>query len=60
MSPDLSYPTILRLLREALGLFAAEFAADEDVPAADLVEQFAEWRTRAMAELAALNQPVDG
>ena len=44
-------PTAMRLLREVLSLFAAEFEADEDVPAADLVERFAEWRGRALADL---------
>ena len=53
-------PTALRLLREVLGLFAAEFEADEDVPGADLVGRFAEWRSRALAELTAPIQPVDG
>ena len=53
-------PTALRLLREALGLFAAEFEADENVPGADLMDRFAEWRTRALAELTVLIQPVDG
>ncbi len=45
-------PTMLCLPREALDLFAAEFEADEDVPGADLVDRFAEWRNRALAELA--------
>ena len=53
-------PTAMRLLREVLSLFAAEFEADEDVPGADLVERFAEWRDRALAELTAPIQPVDG
>ena len=53
-------PTALRLLREVLGLFAAEFEADEEVPGADLVDRFAEWRGRALAELSAPIQPVEG
>lgn len=52
-------PTALRLLREVLGLFAAEFEADEDVPGADLVDRFVEWRGRALTELTAPIQPVD-
>jgi hypothetical protein len=46
-------PTMLHLLGDALALFATEFAADEDMPGADLVDRFAEWRSRAKAELAA-------
>ena len=53
-------PTALRLLSEVLGLFAAEFEADEDVPGADLVDRFAEWRSRALADLTAPIQSVDG
>ena len=53
-------PTAMRLLREVLSLFAAEFQADEDVPGADLVDRFAEWRNRALAELTAPTQPVGG
>ena len=53
-------PTMLHLLREVLGLFAAEFEADEDVPAADLVDRFAEWRGRALAELTAPIGPSTG
>ena len=53
-------PAAMRLLREVLSLFAAEFEVDEDVPGADLVERFAEWRDRALAELTAPIQPVDG
>lgn len=53
-------PTALQLLREVLGLFAAEFEADEDVPGADLVDRFAEWLSRALAELTAPIQLVDG
>lgn len=46
-------PTAMQLLREVLGLFAAEFEADEDVPGIDLVERFAEWRGRVLAALTA-------
>jgi len=53
-------PTALRLLREVLGLFAAEFEADEDVPGADLVDRFAEWRGRALAELTAPIESLGG
>ncbi len=53
-------PAMLRLLREVLGLFAAEFEAGKDVSGADLVERFAEWRSRAMTELAAPIQPASG
>lgn len=53
-------PTALRLLREVLGLFAAEFEADEDVPGADLVDHFAKWRGRALADLSARMEPVEG
>ena len=53
-------PTTLRLLREALSLFAAEFEADEDGPGADLVDRFGEWRSRALADLTAPIQPIDG
>lgn len=51
-------PTTLRLLREVLELFAAEFEADEDVPGADLVDRFAEWRSRALVELTAPPKPL--
>jgi hypothetical protein len=51
-------PTMLRLLREALAIFAEAFEADEDVPGADLVDRFAAWRTRAKAELSAPIRPV--
>ena len=53
-------PTAMRLLREVLGLFAAEFEVDEDVPGADLVDRFAEWRSRALADLTAPIQPIEG
>lgn len=53
-------PAMLRLLREVLGLFAAEFEAGKDVSGADLVERFAEWRSRAMVELAAPIKPAGG
>ena len=53
-------PTALRLLREVLDLFAAEFETDEDVPGADLVDRFAEWRSRALAELTAPIEPLGG
>ena len=53
-------PTALRLLREVLGLFAAEFEADEDLPGTDLVDRFAEWRSRALAELIAPIKPLGG
>ena len=53
-------PTAMRLLREVLGLFAAELEGDEDVPGADLVDRFAEWRSRALAELTAPIQPIEG
>ena len=53
-------PTAMRLLREVLGLFAEEIEAAEDVPSADLVEYFIEWRSRALDELTATIQPIDG
>lgn len=46
-------PTMLRLLREALTLFAFEFEADEPIDGGDLVERFGEWRCRAIADLSA-------
>lgn len=39
------------VLQEALTAFGAEFDAGGDVPGADLVQWFAEWRVRARAAL---------
>ena len=46
-------PTMLRLLREALTLFAAEFDGDEPINGGDLVDRFGEWRRSAIADLSA-------
>ena len=39
------------VLQEALAAFADLFEADDDVPGADLVEWFVQWRVRAKAAL---------
>lgn len=46
-------PTMLRLLCEALTLFAAEFDDDEPINGGDLVDRFGEWRRSAIADLSA-------
>lgn len=45
------------VLQEALAAFGAEFDADEDVPGADLVQWFIEWRERAKAALGKAGAP---
>ena len=45
------------VLQEALAAFGAEFDADEDVPGADLVQWFTEWRERAKAALGKAGAP---
>ena len=52
-------PTMLRLLCEALTLFATEFDDDEPINGGDLVERFGQWRRSAIADLSApLNVPA--
>ena len=46
-------PTMLRLLCEALTLFATEFDDDEPINGGDLVDRFGEWRRSAIADLSA-------
>ena len=50
----------LALLEEAVGYNAKLFDRDEQVEAADLVEWFAEWRGRAKASLARLEEVSHG
>ncbi|QDJ12260.1 Hypothetical protein HVPorG_03891 (plasmid) [Roseomonas mucosa] len=55
-------PTMLRLLDDALAIFAEEFEAPEDeehpISGADMVERFAAWRERAKAALLAPIVPI--
>lgn len=50
-------PTMLRLLLEALAIFANEFDGpddeDRDISGADLVDLFAQWRQRVKVQLPA-------
>lgn len=49
--------TMAELLQEALTAFAQEFDADADVPGADLVEWFVQWRERAKVALGRVGEP---